>query len=99
PCTSLHSLGGRPHRVIDVDPVAILYTSGSTGKPKGVVLSHRNVVAGAASVAEYLENRETDRLLAVLPFSFDYGFSQLSTAFLSRASVALIDYLVPRDIL
>jgi long-subunit acyl-CoA synthetase (AMP-forming) len=35
---------------------AILYTSGSTGKPKGVVLSHRNMVAGAKSVASYLHN-------------------------------------------
>ena len=39
------------HRVIDTDMVAILYTSGSTGRPKGVVLSHRNMVAGAKSVA------------------------------------------------
>src|SRR5262245_41930255 len=39
------------HRVIDTDMAAILYTSGSTGKPKGVVLSHRNMVAGARSVA------------------------------------------------
>ena len=39
------------HRVIDTDVVGILYTSGSTGKPKGVVLSHRNMVAGAKSVA------------------------------------------------
>jgi acyl-CoA ligase (AMP-forming) (exosortase A-associated) len=62
------------------------------------VLSHRNLVAGAASVAEYLENRDSDRLLAVLPFSFDYGFSQLSTAFLTGASVVLMDYLMPRDI-
>ena len=45
------------HRVIDTDMAAILYTSGSTGKPKGVVLSHRNMVAGAKSVASYLENR------------------------------------------
>jgi long-subunit acyl-CoA synthetase (AMP-forming) len=43
------------HRVIDTDMAAILYTSGSTGKPKGVVLSHRNMVAGAKSVASYLE--------------------------------------------
>src|SRR5690349_5073943 len=43
-----------PHRVIDTDVVAILYTSGSTGRPKGVVLSHRNMVAGAKSVASYL---------------------------------------------
>jgi acyl-CoA ligase (AMP-forming) (exosortase A-associated) len=83
---------------IDADMAAILYTSGSTGRPKGVVLSHRNMVAGAQSVAEYLANRETDRLLAVLPFSFDYGFSQLSTAFLAGASVALIEYLLPRDV-
>ena len=40
---------------IDGDMAAILYTSGSTGKPKGVVLSHRNLVAGAISVAQYLE--------------------------------------------
>ena len=43
-----------PHRIIDTDMAAIFYTSGSTGKPKGVVLSHRNMVAGAESVAEYL---------------------------------------------
>ena len=47
---------GRPSRVIDTDMTAILYTSGSTGNPKGVVLSHRNMVAGAKSVSQYLEN-------------------------------------------
>lgn len=90
---------GRPHRVIDTDMAAILYTSGSTGKPKGVVLSHRNMVTGAKSVAEYLENTPDDRLLAVLPLSFDYGFSQLTTAFHVGASVTLMDYLFPRDVL
>ncbi len=91
------SAGG--HRVIDTDVVSIFYTSGSTGKPKGVVLSHRNMVTGAHSVARYLENVPTDRLLAVLPFSFDYGFSQLSTAFSVGASVVLMDYLLPRDVI
>ena len=89
----------KPHRVIDTDMAAILYTSGSTGKPKGVVLSHRNMVAGARSVAQYLENRPTDRILAALPLSFDAGFSQLTTAFHVGASVALINYLMPRDVL
>lgn len=87
------------HRVIDTQMVSILYTSGSTGKPKGVVLSHRNMVAGAISVSSYLENTANDILLAVLPFSFDYGFSQLSTAFHVGASVVLMDYLVPRDVI
>ncbi len=77
---------------------AILYTSGSTGQPKGVVLSHTNLVAGAKSVADYLGNTTADKLLAVLPFSFDYGLSQLTTAFLSGARVVLLEYLMPRDV-
>ena len=87
------------HRVIDTDMVAILYTSGSTGQPKGVVLSHRNMVAGAKSVASYLENTAQDTLLAALPLSFDAGFSQLTTAFHVGARVVLLNYLMPRDVL
>ena len=86
------------HSVIDADMAAILYTSGSTGNPKGVVLSHRNMVAGAVSVAGYLELTARDRVLAVLPLSFDYGFSQLTTAFHAGACVVLINHLFARDI-
>ena len=87
------------HRVVDTDLCAILYTSGSTGRPKGVVLSHRNMVAGAKSVASYLENGPHDTLLAALPLSFDAGFSQLTTAFHAGARVVLLNYLLPRDVL
>jgi acyl-CoA ligase (AMP-forming) (exosortase A-associated) len=83
---------------IDVDVAAILYTSGSTGQPKGVVLSHRNLLAGAHSVSHYLSNHEGDRLLAVLPLSFDAGFSQVTTAFAVGAQVVLVNYLLPRDV-
>jgi acyl-CoA ligase (AMP-forming) (exosortase A-associated) len=89
----------RGHRVIDEDVVSILYTSGSTGRPKGVVLSHRNMVAGAKSVAQYLENRAEDTLLAALPLSFDAGFSQLTTAFHVGARAVLLNYLLPKDVL
>jgi acyl-CoA ligase (AMP-forming) (exosortase A-associated) len=85
-------------RAIDADMAAILYTSGSTGKPKGVVLSHRNMVAGAESVAGYLSMAPSDRILSVLPLSFDYGLSQLTTAFLAGASVVLMNHLFARDI-
>jgi len=88
-----------PHARIDADVAAILYTSGSTGKPKGVVLSHRNMVAGARSVASYLALVPADRLLAVLPLSFDYGLSQLSCAFLAGASAVLLNHLFARDVL
>lgn len=89
-----------PHlKRIDADMAAIMYTSGSTGRPKGVVLSHRNMVAGAESVSTYLRNTPDDRLLAVLPFSFDYGLSQLTTSFYVGASVVLMDYLLPRDVI
>ncbi len=87
------------HRCIDGDMAAILYTSGSTGKPKGVVLSHRNLVAGAQSVSTYLNNRHDDRILVVLPLSFDYGLSQLTTAFRCGATAVLSNYVFPRDVL
>jgi acyl-CoA ligase (AMP-forming) (exosortase A-associated) len=84
---------------LESDMAAIFYTSGSTGKPKGVVLSHRNIVTGALSVAQYLENRASDRILSLLPLSFDAGFSQLTTAFAVGARVVLLDYLLPRDVI
>ncbi|MBK7674425.1 MAG: acyl-CoA ligase (AMP-forming), exosortase A system-associated [Candidatus Accumulibacter sp.] len=95
----LQASGQSGHRVIDTDMAAILYTSGSTGKPKGVVLSHRNMVAGAKSVASYLENTADDTLLAALPLSFDAGFSQLTTGFHAGARVVLLNYLLPQDVL
>ena len=90
--------GRAGHRVIDIDMTAILYTSGSTGMPKGVVLSHRNMVAGAKSVSQYLGNTAEDRILSVLPLSFDAGLSQLTTAFNVGACVVLMNYLLPNDV-
>ena len=77
---------------------AILYTSGSTGRPKGVVFSHRNLIVGAESVSHYLGNSQDDVILAALPFSFDAGFSQLTTAFSVGAHVVLMNYLLPADV-
>lgn len=96
--TLLERSGRRTRRVIDEDIAAIFYTSGSTGRPKGVVVSHRNLVVGARSVANYLENSSSDVILSALPLSFDAGFSQLTTGFLAAARVVLLNYLAPRDV-
>jgi acyl-CoA ligase (AMP-forming) (exosortase A-associated) len=84
-----------PVRLIDADVAALFYTSGSSGRAKGVTVSHRNLVSGAECVSAYLENTADDRILAVLPLSFDYGFSQVSTALHVGACAVLTNYLSP----
>jgi len=83
---------------VDDDPAAILYTSGSTGKPKGVVVSQRNLVSGAYSVAAYQQLHSTDVVLGVLPLSFDAGLSQLTTALVSGACYAPLDFMQASEV-
>jgi acyl-CoA ligase (AMP-forming) (exosortase A-associated) len=83
---------------ISKDLAAILYTSGSTGKPKGVMLSHANVMAGSTIVSTYLGITSPERILAVLPFSFDAGLNQLMTAVQRGATAVLINFVFARDI-
>src|SRR5262245_17703699 len=80
------------------DLAAILYTSGSTGAPKGVMLTHLNLLEGARSVATYLENTPEDRVLSLLPLSFDYGLSQLTTMCLVGGTVVLQPVMMPAEI-
>jgi acyl-CoA ligase (AMP-forming) (exosortase A-associated) len=83
---------------IGKDLAAILYTSGSTGKPKGVMLSHANIMAGATIVSTYLSITAKDRILACLPFSFDAGMNQLTTAFQQGGTIVLINFTFAREI-
>jgi len=89
--------GRRP--LIETDLATILYTSGSTGMPKGVAFSQRNLVVGAEIVSSYLENTRDDRILSVLPFSFDYGLNQLTTAIRVGATLVLQRSQLPGDLL
>ena len=93
PSVSWAGLGQRDapplRRCLDVDLAAILYTSGSTGEPKGVMLTHRNMITAARSVAGYLRAAEDDVVLSVLPLSFDYGLYQLIMSGLTGARLVL----------
>jgi acyl-CoA ligase (AMP-forming) (exosortase A-associated) len=83
---------------IGEDLAAILYTSGSTGLPKGVMLSHRNLLAGTRIVRTYLGITGDERILSILPFSFDYGLNQLLTAVEQQAVVALFSFKLGDEI-
>jgi len=83
---------------IGEDLAAILYTSGSTGRPKGVMLSHRNLLAGTRIVRTYLGITAQDRILSVLPFSFDYGLNQFLTAVEQGARIVLLTFQFGADI-
>jgi acyl-CoA ligase (AMP-forming) (exosortase A-associated) len=83
---------------IGEDLAAILYTSGSTGRPKGVMLSHRNLLAGARIVTSYLGITAEERILSILPFSFDYGLNQLLTAVGQGAAVVLLTFRFGQEI-
>jgi amino acid adenylation domain-containing protein len=76
-------------RCLDVDLASIIYTSGSTGQPKGVMLTHRNMLTAATSIAAYLGNREDDVILCALPLAFDYGLYQMIMAVKAGARLVL----------
>jgi acyl-CoA ligase (AMP-forming) (exosortase A-associated) len=83
---------------IGEDLAAILYTSGSTGMPKGVMLTHRNLLAGTRIVRTYLGITASDRILSILPFSFDYGLNQLLTAVEQGALTVLFSFKLGDEI-
>ncbi|HZS08307.1 MAG TPA: long-chain fatty acid--CoA ligase [Blastocatellia bacterium] len=53
--------------VAEDDEAVIIYTSGTTGKPKGCLLTHRNLLANARQITEWLKFTADDRLMCVMP--------------------------------
>jgi acyl-CoA synthetase (AMP-forming)/AMP-acid ligase II len=81
---------------VQIDPrkdvVALPYSSGTTGLPKGVMLTHYNLVAnlcqceGAKSFDGF---KETDVVIAVLPFFHIYGMVVIMKLALSRGGTVV----------
>ncbi|WP_210528163.1 AMP-binding protein [Rubellimicrobium arenae] len=76
----------------------IIYTSGSTGMPKGVMLTHSNIWVGAESVIQYLGLTGEDRLISVLPYSFDAGLNQLTTMLMAGGTVVHQPVAIPSEL-
>jgi acyl-CoA ligase (AMP-forming) (exosortase A-associated) len=90
--------GGVLPSLIGDDLAMIIYTSGSTGLPKGIMLSHQNLLSGAAIVSDYLSLTSDDVLISLLPFSFDYGLNQLLSSVFVGASLVIQQPVFPADI-
>ena len=72
----------------------LLFTSGSTARPKAVRLTHSNIQANTESILAYLQLRDDDRALVILPFHYCYGASLLHTHLRRGARVVLCNSFV-----
>jgi len=79
----------RKRSVASSDVALIIYTSGSTAAPKGIMLTHNNVITSLYSIINYLELSYTDKILCMLPLTFDYGLYQLLFAFACNSQVII----------
>jgi acyl-CoA synthetase (AMP-forming)/AMP-acid ligase II len=76
------------------DLALLLSTSGSTGSPKLVRLSHENLTANAAAIADYLAIRPTDVAATTLPMHYCYGLSVINSHLAVGASLLLTELSV-----
>ena len=86
------TLGGdvEPAEVAGDDAAVLLYTSGTTGAPKGAVLTHANLLACGASLAEALNQTSDDRMGTALPLFHVFGQAAVMfTCFTFGASLSL----------
>lgn len=79
-----------PQESLAESEALIVFTSGTTGTPKGVVLSQKNLLEDARSIARWHNIEEESRMMCVLPIHHVNGtVVTLVTPFWSGASTVL----------
>ncbi len=81
------------HSSSDRQVATLIYTSGTTGLPKGVMLSHRNLLFGAASVVENRMMTAADHVYGMTAIAHISGFT---LGLIASLSVGATLFLPPR---
>ncbi|MEW2527590.1 amino acid adenylation domain-containing protein [Streptomyces sp. NPDC047071] len=83
--------GGNPDRAVRPGNIAyVMYTSGSTGVPKGAVITHACVVHDVAHLADLMDLRPGQRVLASTSVSFDVSVFEIMAALGTGATVEVV---------
>ncbi len=88
PATALHD-ADRIAPLKPRHPAYVIHTSGSTGGPKGVQVTHQGIAALAAAQITRFRTGPGSVVLLFAPPSFDASVSDLCTALLSGATLAV----------
>ena len=81
-------------------PCTIIYTSGTTGNPKGAVLTHKSLVSDAVCYSRAMPVHQTDNILCILPLYHCLAWTCIILCgFLHKASVTIVDSLVPKEVI
>lgn len=72
----------------------LLTTSGTSGKSKFVRISYENLIVNTKSIIQYLNIKNTDRLITTLQPSYSYGLSMINTHLYIGASIVLNNYSI-----
>jgi long-chain acyl-CoA synthetase len=85
--------------IAEGDPALMIHTCGTSGRPRGAMLSHRNLLAAAASSALELSLSRNDVYLSCAPLPFIAGTGRLLRFLYAGATVILQREFDPEDAL